>query len=100
MTIVDANLLLYAYNADAPQQAAAAQWLAKLLESGEIAALPWVTVSAPILESGPIRSRPRKRLQSLLNGRHNLVSSRCSPDHVMVRFWKDWFASTAQPVRW
>jgi uncharacterized protein len=46
MTIIDANLLLYAYNADAPQQAAAAQWLAKLLESGEIAALPWVTVWA------------------------------------------------------
>ena len=27
MTIIDANLLLYAYNADAPQQKASAQWL-------------------------------------------------------------------------
>ena len=46
MTIVDANLLLYAYNADAPQQSAAAQWLEDLLESGEGISLPWVTVWA------------------------------------------------------
>jgi uncharacterized protein len=46
MTLLDANLLLYAYNADAPQQRRAAQWLAKLLESGEMIALPWVTVWA------------------------------------------------------
>jgi toxin-antitoxin system PIN domain toxin len=46
MTIIDANLLLYAYNADAPQQRIAAQWLAKQLESGEMIALPWVTVWA------------------------------------------------------
>ena len=31
MTIIDANLLLYAYNADAPQQKASAQWLQELL---------------------------------------------------------------------
>jgi predicted nucleic acid-binding protein len=46
MTIVDASLLLYAYNADAPQQRIAARWLTKLLESGETIALPWVTVRA------------------------------------------------------
>jgi uncharacterized protein len=46
MTIIDANLLLYAYNADAPQQRTAAQWLRKLLGSGEIIALPWVTIWA------------------------------------------------------
>ena len=46
MTILDANLLLYAYNADAPQQSAAARWLEKLLDSGEDVALPWVTVWA------------------------------------------------------
>jgi predicted nucleic acid-binding protein len=44
--IIDVNLLLYAYNADAPQQRLAAQWLFRLLESGEIIALPWVTVWA------------------------------------------------------
>lgn len=46
MTIIDANVLLYAYNADAPQQRMAAQWLAKLMESGEMIALPWVTIWA------------------------------------------------------
>ena len=46
MTVIDANLLLYAYNADAPQQFAAARWLADLLKSGEVIALPWVTVWA------------------------------------------------------
>jgi len=44
--IIDANLLLYAYNADAPQQRMAGEWLAKLLQSGETIALPWVTVWA------------------------------------------------------
>src|ERR1035441_9000240 len=46
MTIIDANLLLYAYNADAPQQKASAQWLQELLKSGEIIGLPWVTLWA------------------------------------------------------
>lgn len=46
MTIVDANLFLYAYNADAPQHSAAARWLGELLKSGETIALPWVTLWA------------------------------------------------------
>ena len=46
MILVDANLLLYAYNADAPQQNAAARWLEGLLESGQPVGLPWVTVWA------------------------------------------------------
>jgi predicted nucleic acid-binding protein len=45
MTILDANLLLYAYNADLPQQQAA-RWLAKLLASGETIGLPWITLWA------------------------------------------------------
>jgi uncharacterized protein len=46
LTIIDANLLLYAYNADAPQQQMTATWLAKLLKSSETIALPWATVWA------------------------------------------------------
>jgi predicted nucleic acid-binding protein len=46
LTIIDANLLLYAYNADSPQQRAAAKWLAMLLKSSETIALPWTTVWA------------------------------------------------------
>ena len=46
MTLLDANLLLYAYNADAPQHTAAARWLQELLESGERILLPWVVIWA------------------------------------------------------
>ena len=46
MTIIDANLLLYAYNADAPRQREASRWLTRLLGSGELIGLPWVTIWA------------------------------------------------------
>lgn len=46
MTIVDANLLLYVYQARSPKHAKAAKWFADLINSGEMVALPWVTVWA------------------------------------------------------
>ena len=46
MTVLDANILLYAYNADAPQQTAAKNWLTGLLASSELIALPWITIWA------------------------------------------------------
>ena len=46
MTVVDANLLLYAYNADAPQHAKAARWFENLLTGSEPVALPWMTIHA------------------------------------------------------
>lgn len=46
MTVIDANILLYAYNADAPQQRAIAGWLRELIESNETVGLPWVTIWA------------------------------------------------------
>jgi uncharacterized protein len=46
VTILDANVLLYAYNADAPQQPVAARWLAELLEGDDAIGLPWLTVWA------------------------------------------------------
>jgi uncharacterized protein len=46
LTVIDANLLLYAYNADAPQHAAAAKWLDNLLNSRESIGLPWLTLWA------------------------------------------------------
>jgi toxin-antitoxin system PIN domain toxin len=61
MTIIDANLLLYAYNADAPQQPMAAHWLGKLLASGETVALPWVTIWAFIRISTNSRIWPNPR---------------------------------------
>jgi toxin-antitoxin system PIN domain toxin len=46
MTILDANLLVYVCNSDAPQHRAATQWLKRLFDSSEAVALPWVTVWA------------------------------------------------------
>jgi uncharacterized protein len=46
MTIVDANILLYACNADAPQQRAASRRLSELLGGGETIGLPWATLWA------------------------------------------------------
>jgi predicted nucleic acid-binding protein len=46
MTIIDANILLYAYNASAPQQSMAAAYIENLLNSGEPVAIPWVTAWA------------------------------------------------------
>lgn len=60
MIIVDANILLYAYNADAPQQPTAAQWITATLASGETLALPWITVWAflRISTNGRIYANP------------------------------------------
>jgi toxin-antitoxin system PIN domain toxin len=61
MTVIDANVLLYAYNADAPQQPAAQQWLESLLESGDTIALPWVTIWAFIRIGTNSRIYPNPR---------------------------------------
>ena len=46
MTIPDANILLYAYNADVPQHAKAADWVEELFSGSEVVGLPWVTLWA------------------------------------------------------
>ena len=46
MILLDANILLYAYNADSPQQEAAARWLEELLGGTEVIGLPWTTLWA------------------------------------------------------
>lgn len=44
MIILDANILLYAYDSAAPEHPAVATWLNKLIESGETIGLPWVVI--------------------------------------------------------
>lgn len=46
MTVLDANILLYAYNADAPEHAGAAAWLEAAMAGPETVALPWLVVWA------------------------------------------------------
>jgi uncharacterized protein len=93
MTILDANLLLYAYNADAPQQPAAARWLKKLFESGESIALPWTTLWAflRISTSSRIWANPRPARESFAIMGEWLAQpgvAICSRDRVMRRSWK------------
>ena len=44
--MLDANILLCAYNADSPQHAAAATWLEELFHGSELIGLPWTTLWA------------------------------------------------------
>ena len=46
MTLVDANVLLYAINRDAPQHAAAKAWLDNALSGGEPVGFAWVVLLA------------------------------------------------------
>lgn len=46
MIVVDANILIYAYHADAPLHKAAARWLEDVLDGAEIIGLPWITLWA------------------------------------------------------
>lgn len=54
MILVDANLLVYAYSADAPEHPAARQWLDDNFASGQQIGLPWESTNAFIrLVSNP-----------------------------------------------
>jgi toxin-antitoxin system PIN domain toxin len=44
--LVDANLLIYAVDADAPQHARARRWLEQTLSSDTAVGLPWIVVLA------------------------------------------------------
>jgi len=46
MTILDANILLYATDAAAPQYRAVSDWLKKSVAGGEVVGLPWITLWA------------------------------------------------------
>src|SRR5580658_6592970 len=46
MILVDANLLLYAYNKAAPQYRAARSWLEEAMSGQQIVLLPWTTILA------------------------------------------------------
>ena len=46
MTLLDANILLYAYNKSSPEHKTLAAWLGALLSGTEPVCLPWVTLWA------------------------------------------------------
>lgn len=75
MTLVDANLLLYAYDADAPQHAAASAWLEKMFHGTEIIGLPWVAIWAFLRVATNARLWPKpKTLDEAFDAVRDLVS--------------------------
>jgi len=91
VTLVDANVLLYAYNADAPRQRAAANWLAKLLKTGETIALPWVTIWAFIrigtnsrIWTNPLSSKEAFRIVGEWLGQPGVVALNPGPLHAEI----------------
>ncbi len=59
MILADANLLLYAYNTDAPEHEGARAWLEASLSSPVPFALSWQTITAFIRISTNIRAFPQ-----------------------------------------
>ncbi len=58
MTIVDVNVLLYAYQADSPQHRPAKEWLDALFAGEEVIGLPWITLWAFLRISTNSRAWP------------------------------------------
>jgi hypothetical protein len=59
VTLLDANILLYAYNADAPEHEQARRWLKSLFARPEWIGLPWLTLWAFLRISTNPRLFPR-----------------------------------------
>jgi toxin-antitoxin system PIN domain toxin len=59
MILTDANLLLYAYNRDAPEHEAARRWLEESLSATAPLALSWQTITAFIRISTNIKAFPK-----------------------------------------
>jgi uncharacterized protein len=59
MKLLDANVLLYAYNADSPHHAAARTWLQSAFNAEETIGLPWQTVFAFVRIATNPRAVPR-----------------------------------------
>ena len=59
MIILDANILLYAYQADTPHHAAAAKWIERQFKGRDVIGLPWITIWAFLRVSTNPRAWPR-----------------------------------------
>ena len=89
MKLLDANVLLYAYDSDSPQHAACRRWLDTVLNADEMLALPWQTLLAFIR----ISTNPRA-VHNPLRASHAcaIVNSWLERPNILVldagdRFW-------------
>lgn len=60
MIVVDVNILIYAYNAGAPQHRVARQWVENAFTGGEHIGLPWAVAHAflRLTTDGPSMTKP------------------------------------------
>jgi toxin-antitoxin system PIN domain toxin len=89
MTILDANVLLHAFNEQSPDHNHIRQWLEELVDSAEFIALPWVAVWAfiriatnPRLYHPPMAPRRAFEKMNSLLVRHNVVTLQPGPRHI------------------
>lgn len=81
MIIVDANLLLYAYDSNAAEHPAASAWLNQLFDSEENIGLPWVVIWAFIrVSTNPRLLRAPRPLPEIFS----IVSEWLNAPHIMV----------------
>ena len=89
MKLLDANILLYAYDSDSPHHAVCRSWLKVVFNSEEIVALPWQTLLAFVR----ICTNPRATKKPLQSSEAcDIVSSWLDQVNVIVigpgeRFW-------------
>lgn len=76
MILLDANVLLYAYNSAAPEHAQAASWLRDAFASEEPIGIPWITAWAfvRLTTSRKIFPQPRSIREAI----------------AIVRMWSQW----------
>ena len=90
MKLIDANILLYAYDSDSSHHAACRSWLEAAFNSDEIVALPWQTLLAFVR----ICTNPRATKRPLESAEAcEIVSGWLSQANVSVigageRFWE------------
>lgn len=67
LAILDANLLLYAFNSHDPSHGAATEWLQDLIDSREVVALPMLAIAALVrVSTSPRLDRLPERMQDVL----------------------------------
>lgn len=90
MKLLDANILLYAYDSDSPHHAICRRWLEGVFNSDELVALPWQTLLAFVR----ISTNPRATKRPLRNAEAcDMVNSWLDRPNVRLinageRFWE------------
>ena len=105
MTLVDANVLLYAYDSESPHQAPARQWLAAELSSGRPVRLALITLLAFVRIStdrrvSRARCLPAMRARSSNRGSTSPTCNSSSPAAARGSSWAGSASRVRPGARW